>query len=220
MSKTRLFVIISVLFFLSSVQASILWTEPSGSSDYFDWSNGQSSNGLFGDPIQIGDSFVFFPSLFRAESADREEASISDILVFELIARPGYSFQSISIVEDGDYGISGNGYVEASGTLYVENLDTADTLSSTLQTDLPAIFSADASGQWQAWTNLNIIEPNWTHIRITLESDLFAVTGFNSGAWIEKKILSNAISVTFIPEPATALLLSSGFVLFAPKRKK
>ncbi|MGA2915751.1 MAG: PEP-CTERM sorting domain-containing protein [Sedimentisphaerales bacterium] len=220
MLKTRFLAVVSVLFLLSSVQATVLWSEPYGSTDYFDWANGQSLNGLFGDPIPIGNTFVFFPSLFRAESLDRQENTVSDTLEFELIAHPGYRFQSISIIEYGDYGILGNGLVEASGTLSVENLDTTDTLSNGLETDLPSIFPADAAGEWQAWTNLDVNRPDWTHIRITLENNLFVVSGFSSGAWIEKKVLSNAIAVTLIPEPATAILLSSGMIFLASKRKR
>jgi hypothetical protein len=169
---------------------------------------------LFGDPILVGgNTLVFFPSTFRAESLDREVTSVSDRLEFELIAHSGFSIQDISITEYGDYGISGSGLIQVSGTLSTANLDsTTDTLSSSLIADLPARPPADSSGQWQAWTQLDTVPADWTRIKITLENNLLAVSGSGSAAWIEKKVLGNAIAIQIIPEPATVAMLSIGAV--------
>ena len=219
MQKTRFLVAVIVLFVFSSAQATVIWSEPVGSADYFDWVNGGSKYGLFEDPILVGDTFAFFPSMFRTESSDRQTNSISDTLSFELIAHPGFSFQSISITEYGDYGILGNGAAQASSKLSIENVDTTDTLNSSLATDLPLIFPINDSGQWQAWTGLDITPADWTHIRITLESNLLAVSGVGSAAWIEKKVLGNAVVVRMIPEPATVAMLSIGAFIWGRFRK-
>ncbi len=221
MKKTIFLVAAIVLFLFASAQAAVVWSEPNGSTAYFDWANGQSLNGLFGDPVPVDSStFVFFPSMFRAESFDRQTDSISDILEFELIAHSGYSFQSISIVEYGDYGILGNGLVKVSGTLSVENLDTEDTVNNDLINDLPERFPADAFGLWQAWAGIDIAEADWTHLRIKLENNLFVVSGSDSASWIEKKVLGNAIAVRIIPEPATIATLGIGTTLTLLKSRK
>ncbi|MCX5633775.1 MAG: PEP-CTERM sorting domain-containing protein [Phycisphaerae bacterium] len=220
MQKIKFIVAAIVLFVFSAAQA-VVWSNPTGNADFFDWQNGQSLYGLFGDPILVGgNNLVFFPSMFRAESLDRETNSVSDSLEFELTAHSGFSFQNISITEYGNYGISGSGLVQVSGALSVENLDTADTLSSSLITDLPERPPADPNGQWQAWTYLDIVPAGWTHIKITLENNLFAISGSGSSAWIEKNVLSNAIAVQLIPEPATVAMLSIGVMFTLYKSRK
>jgi hypothetical protein len=221
MQKTKFLVAAIVLFVFSAAQAAV-WSNPTGNADFFDWQNGQSLYGLFGDPILVGgNTLVFFPSMFRAESLDRETNSVSDRLEFELIAHSGFSFQNISITEYGSYGISGTGLVQVSGALSVENLDKADTfLNSSLITDLPERPPADPNGQWQAWTHLDIVPADWTHIKITLENNLFAISGSGSSAWIEKNVLGNAIAVQLIPEPATVAMLSIGAMLTLYKSRK
>lgn len=221
MQKIKFIVAVIVLFVFSAAQAAVFWSEPNGSTDYFDWQNGQSLYGLFGDPILVGgNTLAFSPSIFRAESLDRETNSVSDRLEFELIAHSGFSFQNISITEYGSYGISGSGLVQVSGALSVENLDTTDTLNSSLITDLPERPPADPNGQWQAWTQLDIVPAGWTHIKITLENNLFAISGSGSSAWIEKNVLGNAIAVQLIPEPATVAMLSIGVMFTLYKSRK
>jgi hypothetical protein len=212
MQKARFLAVILVLFAFSAVQATVLWSNPDGSAKLFDWVNGQSLYGLFGDPILVGgDTLVFFPSMFRAESMGQTN-SVSDRLEFELIAHPGFGFQNISITEFGDYGILGNGLVQASGALSVENMDTTDILNSDLITDLPSMFPDNDSGVWQGWSQLDIGPADWTHIKITLENNLLAVSGNDSAAWIEKKVLGDAIALQIIPEPATVAMLSTGAI--------
>jgi hypothetical protein len=213
MQKVSFLAVVSVLFVFSATQATIFWGNPTGSADFFDWQNGQSLYGLFGDPILVGgNTLVFFPSNFRAESLDRQVISVSDRLEFELIVHSGFSIQDISITEHGDYGILGSGLVQVSGALSAENLDTTDTLNSSLITDLPERPQADSPGQWQAWTQLGVIPADWTRIKITLENNLLAVSGSGSVAWIEKKVLGNAVAIQIIPEPATVAMLSIGAV--------
>ncbi len=224
MTKTRFFALAIVLLAFSSAQANILWSNPTGTAGLFDWQNGQSLNGLFGDPTLIGgNTFAFFPSNFRAESVDGLADSVYDRLEFELTAHSGFSFHNIAITEYGDYGIWDNGQVQVSGGLTITNLDTTDILTATIDSDLLTPVTGDVL-PWQGWTQLNIGQPNWTHIKITFENGLFALSDEGSAAFIEKKVLGNAITLQVIPvpEPATVALLSIGlvFTLSDFRRKK
>lgn len=214
MKKTNVFALGLILFAFSATQANVLWSNPGGSGGFFDWQNGQSLNGLFGDPTLIGgNTLAFFPSNFRAESIDGLADSIYDSLEFELIAHPGFSFQNIAITEYGDYGILDNGQVQVSGGLTITNLDTMDILTATINNDLLTPVTGDVL-PWQGWTLLNIGQPNWTHIKITFENGLLAISDDGSIAFIEKKVLGNAITLQVIPvpEPATVAMLSIGLI--------
>ncbi|PKL47951.1 MAG: hypothetical protein CVV39_05040 [Planctomycetes bacterium HGW-Planctomycetes-1] len=212
MTKTKIFTLALILSVFSSAQANILWNNPSGTAGLFDWQNGQSLNGLFGDPTLVGgNTFTFFPSNFRAESTDGITDSVYDILEFELIAHSGFSFQNIAITEYGDYGIFDSGCVQVSGSLTVTNLDTMEFLTASLSSDL-LMPQTDNILPWQAWSGVNISAPDWTHIKITLENCLYAGSEDGSISFIEKKVLGSAISLQVVPEPATIAILSFGII--------
>ncbi|MDD5010517.1 MAG: PEP-CTERM sorting domain-containing protein [Phycisphaerae bacterium] len=213
MTKAKIFTLALILLAFSSAQANILWSNASGTAGLFDWQNGQSLNGLFGDPTLIGgNTLAFFPSNFRAESLDGITDSVYDRLEFELNANSGFSFQNIAISEYGDYGIFDSGCVQVSGSLTVTNLDTAESLTASLSSDLSAQQANDIR-PWQAWSGVNIAAADWTHIKITLENCLCAVSDEGSLAFIEKKVLGSAITLQVIPEPATIAILSLGTIL-------
>ena len=198
-----------ILLIFSTAQANTYWSNSSGNADYFDWQNGQSLNGLFGDPMLSGDTFVFFPSNFRAESLDGLDGSAYDRLEFELIAHPGFSFKNFDFSEFGDYGILGNGSVNVLSSLSIENLDTAQVLTSyfALNPSMPASSGQDI---WTAEALLAINSADWTHIKITLDNELLASSQPGSVSFIEKKVFSSDITMQTIPEPATVTILCLG----------
>lgn len=208
-----------------NAQAFVAWSNSSGSATNFDWANGGSTYGLFGDPCLVGgDTLVFSPSGFKAESIYGESNydSVSDCLEFELIAHSGLSFQGISITEYCDYEILGSGQVNISGSLSVENLDSTDILSDPLVSNpgMPVIGSDYTADSSITTAQVNIYQPDWTYIKVTLQNGLLAIT-YDDGsiAWIQKKVLGTSIAIQIIPEPATICLLAIGSLVFI-KRKK
>ncbi len=191
------------------------WTNSSGSAANFDWENGGSDTGLFGDPnLSGGNTFVFFPKDFIATSVGGEIAEVSDTLTFDLIVYPGASVTGIQISEYGDYGILGNGLVDMSSILTTENLITPQTESDILNNPtMPADFG---TGAWFA--NGGVSLNGWKHLRVTLSNDLIAISDLDSVAFIQKKIVGDSVAITIIPEPATLALLAGGIAYL--RRKK
>lgn len=211
--------VLSVLFAVPAAQGFVSWTNPSGSTLYFDWSEGGSDSGLYGSPALIGDStFLFYPSGFRAQASNGDIDIIGDTLSFVLQMKNPYALTGIRIVEYGDYALLGNGSsVSASGQLQLDNLISGGpALTGAIFTD-PAFPITEGSGEWQGQAWLTGLFDN--EVRISVTNELIAISSAGSSAIIEKKITGSAIAIqVVIPEPATLALL--GFGALALLRRK
>ncbi|MFA5291561.1 MAG: PEP-CTERM sorting domain-containing protein [Phycisphaerae bacterium] len=212
---TVVFCIQSFLF-TNQADAFVSWSNSTGSATYFDWQNGGSNFGLFGDPTLVsGNTFLFTPENFIAISIDGEIGSASDTLSFDLIAHANVLITEIQISEYGDYGILDAGFVDAYSILQADNLVTFETESVNLITNpLMPIFSG--TGEWTADGAVSF--SGWTHLRVTLDNNLLTISDPGSVAFIQKKILGDSVAITIIPEPATIAALAAGMAFL--RRKK
>ena len=194
----------SIVGFTEQAPAFIMWTNADGSGDFFDWSDGGSDNGLFGDPLLVdGDTFLFFPEAWRAESADGVPDCAHDRMQVNLSAHQGAAFTSILIREAGDYGILGDGAVSASGAAFAVNTNSFAMESGVLVSD-PAMPIDEGAGTWEA--ELEIGLDSWTDLTLVFDNNLLAITGAGSLSFIEKKV----VAITFTPEPGSLLMLAVG----------
>lgn len=195
------------------------WTNKDGSASFFDWKNGGSDNGLFGDPTIAGATFTFIPQGWRAESINGVPESVSDRLQVQLTAHPGQSFTGIIIHEAGDYGILTGGSVSANGAAFaVDNTqfrvasDVMDTIPS-----FPVTSVAGTSGEWtgDVFIDLSAGAP-WTDLTLVFDNNLLAISNVGSLSFIEKKV----IGITLVPEPGSLVLVGlGGFALLARRRR-
>jgi hypothetical protein len=209
--------------FTNDAAALIYWTNSSGSATLFDWSNGGSDKGLFGDPCLVGgDTLMFFPSNFRAESVNGVAAIKSDRLTVELIAHENYQIKGIRLTEYGDYGILTEGKVSVSGTMFLANLDAYAVRWGNF-TSNPVSPISSGQGSWTAAVEVNDI--NWSRVKLVLNNNLMAVSSAGSESFIEKKVFGSAVAIELItegpetPEPATIAVLSFGGLLLRLRRK-
>jgi hypothetical protein len=210
--------IVSTLF--AAAASAAPWTNPSGSASDYDWSNGESDNGLFGSPTLIGESLFFFPSDFKAESTSATPTQTQDRLRFTITAKPGLMISQVTINETGNYSILGNGSVDVTGLLSVTNQSGPGLVTDALATSpsMPVATSSSAQG---GWTGSAIVSPpfGWTTVQVELDNVLSAVaTG--GAASIYKTITEVQIQTLPIPEPSAAgLLLLAGGSLLARRRR-
>ncbi|MDD5010516.1 MAG: hypothetical protein PHQ00_00160 [Phycisphaerae bacterium] len=189
-------------------QATIYWSNSSGTADGFSWTNGGSDKGLFDDPISIaGNTFVFSPTDFFAESINGKSAITSDRLQIRISADPGKAIKGIRITEYGDYDIDSAGKVIAGGYVILTNLTQYETISSTflMDPDMPIASTVKCSGNWDGGILLEGFE--WTNLQIVLNNNLTAKSSYGSQSYIEKTFVKIEI---IVPEPATLLILAIG----------
>lgn len=205
----------------ATANAWVPWTNGNGSADFFDWENGGSANGLYGDPTLVGgDTLVFFPSMFRAESIDGVPQTTWDTLEVDLIARAGFEFTEIIITEIGDYGITGTGSVDALGNLDVHELSNNQAVSEPLMTSPGFPLNAGA-GQWDGSidSDLTTLPEKWQLIHITLTNTLIAESDVGSTSFIQKDVVGSAVALTFVPTPGTMALLAFGGLVAVRRRR-
>jgi hypothetical protein len=205
--------------------AFVPWSNPNGSGSFFDWANGGSDLGLFGSPVVAGDTFIFSPHDFRAQSSNGVPGESHDRLQFDLIAHTPNAFQGVQITELGDYGLFGpnppgqNGQVSATGTMFVTNLDVFQTLTGNLVTS-PGSPITSGNGEWSGTAGVNISPPlpqGWSHMRIVLNNNLIALSVNGSLTFIEKK--NAGVVIRILPAPGSAAILGvAGLVALRRRR--
>ena len=206
-----------------SALAFVPWDQPNGASGNFSWANGGSREGRFGNPVLVnGNTFVFFPSNFRAQSVGGGANVVGDRLEFDLFANVGFAISGIRISEFGDYGIVGaGGSVSASGGLFVTNLNTGSVVSDQIVTTPGSPITGEGFGNWNGTAGVDVSnqQPAWTRIHVVVDNDLIAISGAGGVAFIEKKVFGSGVSITIVPTPGSMALLAAGSVLAFRRRR-
>jgi hypothetical protein len=212
--------------FAPQASAFVHWSNADGTASFFDWSDGGSDHGMFGDPTLIGgDTFMFTPEDFRAESADGMPDAAHDRLQVDLTAHSGQSFTSIMITEGGDYGMfgpddNGAGAVVAMGAGFVLNRMGGPTAMDAFISGPYVDEDGLTQGFWDGGVTIDLMAQNndepLTDLRLVFNNNLLAISHVGTISFIQKK----TFFITFTPEPASALLLASGGGLLLLRRRR
>ena len=204
-----------VAMFIPTANATIYWQNPSGSADDFDYSNGGSDNGLFGEPNVIGNTLLFEPDNFRAESHDGTSDITSDRLQFDILIHPGKEIKGIRIVEQGDYEIHLAGTIMTTGAMFLTNLSEYEVVSETFQMTPAMPINTSGDGPWSGGVEFDSL--GWTKMRVVLNNNLIALSQAGTFSWTEKKRVEIEI---IVPEPTTVTLLAMGMAVFLRSKRK
>ncbi|MEA5557655.1 hypothetical protein [Nodularia spumigena] len=224
--KTHRFVSVCVAgAFATSAFAFVPWSNPNGSTANFNWSGGGSDNGLFGSPTVTGNTFIFTPSNFRAESDAGNGNGLhitDDRLEFTIDMKPGFKFDGIRIREFGDYAVFGiDSYVVVTGTLFVYDLDGTNIYQDDLVTT-PGSPILSGFGAWSgvAEVDTSTVAPAISRVRVVLDNNLIAFSrAGQGGSFIEKKFTDAGIRIDIIPAPGALVLVGMGGLVATRRRR-
>jgi len=199
----------------SSAPGFVYWSNKDGVANGFDWFNGGSDHGLFGDPILVnGNTLVFTPADFKAESVNGIADITFDRLQLGITAQPGSQLLGVRVTEYGSYDVNDQVSVSVSGTVFLTNLDLFEVQHDQLQTN-PASPIGTGLGDWTAQSGIENID--WQNLQFVMNNNLIALSEQGTDSFIKKERVEIEI---IIPEPATIGILTVGFVLILKKRNK
>lgn len=183
--------------------------------------------GLFGQPQISGDTLFFTPVNFEAQSLNGAGyAFTNDTVNVTVTAHSGMSFDSVNLLERGDYLLLGSGSsADVGGQLRV--FDTAmplTDLSSSIASSSPLTMTGLPTKNWDSNTSVDVSAWNTaTTLNVTIENLLLTSTSTpTSLAFAEKKFSGLSLVTTPVPEAETYTMMLSGLGLigFMVARRK
>jgi hypothetical protein len=225
--------------------APILWSPThTGSAIGFNYTNGQTTNGLFGSHTLTASTFSFTPSGFIANAAlPLQGRTTTDRLSVRLDANTPAPLQTITITESGTWKIVGTGQVKVFGSLFATRLDPTgfgtrwndtlkiiykeDTDDTSLGVNLVTLNSNPVGsandifkeGVWTASVQLNLASSNVNTAQIVLDNILQAASSTGQGS--SSQIAKTGFTLTaVVPEPTSVALLGiAGLALMRRHRR-
>lgn len=201
------------------------WTAPNGETAQFFYSNGQDINGLFGNPNVTGNLFVFQTS-FLANASEGSTQSFGDTVSFDVVAKPGLLFSTISVFAGGEYTVTGDPLENSVDVTALLSLDENDGdtrhFDDALVTDVGfPVTSGSGFFNGSASVDVSNVFPSPSNnLHIELNNDILAISGPGGTATIS--ITFEALSIEFgiIPEPASLSILAVGAGLLVRRRRR
>lgn len=189
--------------------------------------------GLYGTPILSGDSLVFTPINFKAQSTNGQGiVQTSSTINVQVYANANYSFSAFNLTELGDYSLIGSdAQVAVGGQIRLFDLTNppppaANQLTDPITVTAPLTVATSIANyqttNWQANAAIGV-PTNWSNgVNLTIENILLAsTTQVGSAAFVEKKFVGNSVVLTPVPEAETyAMMLAGlGLVGFMARRR-
>lgn len=199
---------------VGTAQAFVPWANTNGNGSTFDWFGGGSDTGLFGSPSLVGgDTFLFSPGFFRAQSSGGHTSQTHDRLQVDLLIHEDQHSAQISFVNTWAYNVVGQGSsVTATSAIYLTDLNNFRVLSVTYT--LPPGLTG--SGELRAGPTIDVpVDLDWRHFQLVVNTTFIATSGPGGFASIE---MSGPYSLQAPAPGPLALLGMTGWI--ASRRRR
>ena len=200
------------ILFLCVVPAHAAVVHLVGDTVDFFYDNAQPGMAAYGTLTAVGDSIFAQPTNFRAESLNGGNVTFSALGTVVVVTKSGYKFKSVTVVQQGDYQLSGNGAsVSSQATLDVTDSSVPATTVSTALASSSNFTVPDVLTAWSNSAVVNLDTMMWSgvsSIDLTLDSTLNASTSANGEqAMIQNKLVgSGLMTVVTTPVPLPAAI--------------
>lgn len=206
-----------VCSFAPASQAALIHL-PGDTVDFY-YDDSQAGMSVYGELSVIGNSIFASPTNFFAEALNGNENSISAFGSITVIAKPGHSFQSVQVAQQGDYQLSSaNSTVDVVGNLSIEDSNNASVSEALLMSNT-SFSTYGALDGWSSSGSFDLSGSQWLNtqsVNLSLESILNASTSLNGdSAFIQNKFVGGGlvtVETTVVPVPAAAWLFASGLI--------
>lgn len=181
---------------------------------------------LFGTATVVGNTLVFSPTSFRAESANNAgTVLVSETLNIDVeVITPGKRIGQLRFFEAGDYYRSSSAAdVRVSGYLHALSLTRTNPAtylpyftSNVFNLGPGDLATTGASDTWAGGVTIDLASvTGWgsdTEVRATIQNNLIVEAYRADTAWVEKKAGAVGLEVTLVPVPAAVWLFGSGLI--------
>jgi len=177
---------------------------------------------LFGPPTRSGNRLFFTPTSFTSVAEDGASDTTAGIMTMSVVADEGYYLAQITIMELGDYLLTGIGseatFADVNATLTV---DPGNMVAAMGFSPSPPFAVPPGSGSYEGIATIDLSGLNLTQIDLTFDNVLRTGSEAGTAASIQKNIdVLPSIDVTVIPEPGCLALLAVGACLHLLRRKR
>lgn len=193
-----------------------------------DFSFDDALPGLFGAAGVSGDTLFFTPTAFAAQSLNGAGFSLANASMnIRVTAREGYVFDTLGLIERGDYLLYGaGGLVDVGGQLRAFDVGAPQTdITAAITASGPLTMLGLPTHDWTAGASLDVSAFDGRTISVTIENLLLASTAMpNTLAFVEKKYAGLSVGTLAAPVPeadAWAMMLAGlGLVGWAALRRR
>ena len=201
-----------------------------GEVDFYDIDETSTTDDtpLFGQPVRIGNTLLFYPTAFVSESADGDPDTTQGKLRMRISTYPGTFIERIIVSEYGDYLLTGPGtdatQANVGGSLQIMDL-TPGHFPTIIQVPLESVPAApyalpgDSGDIFLASAQItDLLQYEWTDIYLIFTDTLQTTSEAGTVSFIQKNMIQGPVALTVIPEPGCLSLLVVGLV--AMKRRR
>jgi hypothetical protein len=199
------------------------WAVPSGEGGSFYYENGFTDDMYFGEPVVIGNTFVYPFTNFHVNVSNGASDTQDDVTGFDIITKPGLNFATMSVTAFGSYALNGDGSsVDLDAGIDLKELGGFNRHWNGPMGTAPTFPLTSGAGSWtgDALIDVTFVFPTpHDTLHVELDTLIEGIAGASGSAELNVQFESLEVSFTLIPEPASLALMGMGGLMLLRRRR-